>query len=421
MDTEVDDGILLFNMFTRELILLDKEEFGNATENDYLRQQWFVVPEECNEKAYVDLVKEFLKARKPNFEEITGYTIFTTTDCNARCFYCFELGRSRVPMSTETAMKTARYIKDHCNGKKVSLSWFGGEPLMNTEAIDIICNYLKTEGIDYKSKMTTNGYLFTDDLIKKAVNDWNLQNIQITLDGTEAVYNKIKAFVYKDVNPYQIVIRNIGALISASVHVVIRLNMDMHNAEDLLQLAEELSSRFGGQKNLSVYAHHLFKDNIPMAEQHTGEEWDLRVAAMKRIEKTLSNHGLTRKSGITSKLKVTHCMADSGSSITVLPDGNIGLCEHYSEDEFIGHIDKDGFDQAVVKAFAETIPQIPECNECFYYPACILLKKCSNSSICYSQYRDSKYRAIQAKLCNQYEIWNTGLNSNENLDDELEE
>ena len=46
VDSEVDDGILLFNMFTRELILLDKEEFENATENDYLRQQWFIVPEE---------------------------------------------------------------------------------------------------------------------------------------------------------------------------------------------------------------------------------------------------------------------------------------------------------------------------------------------------------------------------------------
>jgi len=27
--------------------------------------------------------------------------------------------------------------------------------------------------------------------------------------------------------------------------------------------------------------------------------------------------------------------------VTILPDGNIGLCEHFSEDEFIGHIESD--------------------------------------------------------------------------------
>ena len=418
VDTEVEDGILLFNVFTRELVLFSKEEFENATENEYLRKNWFIVPEECQEKAYVDLVREFLKARQPKLDEITGYTIFTTTDCNARCFYCFELGRSRIPMSPETALKTAKYIKDHCNGKKVSLSWFGGEPLMNTEAIDIICNYLKAEGIEYKSRMVTNGYLFTDEIIQKAVNDWNLKKVQITLDGTEDIYNKIKAFVYKDVNPYQIVIRNISALLDTDVQLAIRLNMDMHNAEDLLQLTQELSSRFDGKKNLAVYAHHLFKDNIPMAEQHTGEEWDLRVSAMKRIEKTLSEHGLTSKGGITNKLKVTHCMADSGSSITILPDGNIGLCEHHSEDGFIGHIDQGDFDQDVVKAFSETTPQIPECKNCFYYPSCIMLKNCSNSCICYPQYRDSKYRSIQAKICNQHEICKSSKTQTEDIFDE---
>ena len=117
VETFVDDGVLLFNLLTRELVLLSKQEHDRMTELDYLWEHWFVVPEDANEKEYADLVKWVLSARQKKSGAITGYTIFPTTDCNARCFYCFELGRSRVPMSRETALKVVEYIKTHCQGK----------------------------------------------------------------------------------------------------------------------------------------------------------------------------------------------------------------------------------------------------------------------------------------------------------------
>ena len=101
-----------------------------------------------------------MKTRQKKSNEITGYTIFPTTDCNARCFYCFELGRSRIKMSIETAQKVVQYIKAHCGGKKVNISWFGGEPLFHQEAIDTICDGLRAEGVEFASTMVSNGYLF---------------------------------------------------------------------------------------------------------------------------------------------------------------------------------------------------------------------------------------------------------------------
>ena len=68
-----------------------------------------------------------------NFDYIDKYVIFTTLDCNARCFYCYELkSKGKTPMSIETAEKVAKYIITHCpKGTEVSLDWFGGEPLFN--------------------------------------------------------------------------------------------------------------------------------------------------------------------------------------------------------------------------------------------------------------------------------------------------
>ena len=199
VETPIEAGVLLFNTLTRELLLLSQDEYARLEEQEYLKEHWFLIPEDAKEKEYADLVKWVLTTRQKKTTAIKGYTIFPTTDCNARCFYCFELGRTRIPMCLDVALKTVRYIKEHCCGEKVSISWFGGEPLFNQAAIETICDGLRNENVEFRSTMVSNGYLFDADTVQKAVSDWNLQRVQVTLDGTEQVYNKTKAFVYKQV------------------------------------------------------------------------------------------------------------------------------------------------------------------------------------------------------------------------------
>ena len=401
----VEDGVLLFNLMTREMVLLTAEEYARVTELEELRQRWFVVPEDLNEKECMEFVRLILKSKAKTKGEITSYTIFTTTDCNARCFYCFELGRSRIPMSEETAYKTAEYIKSHCAGKKVKISWFGGEPLMNPAVIDIICDSLTEAGIEFESSMVSNGYLFDDVLAEKAEKKWNLKRVQITLDGTEDVYNRIKAFVYSDTNPYQIVLSNIQRVLARGIKVVVRLNMDMHNAEDLLVLADELGRRFAGESGIKVYAHHLFKDGVTNAERYTDEEWNQREEAMTRLNGKLLAGGLLSRGVISQSVKLNHCMADNDKCITVTPDGNIGVCEHYSETEFVGHLDREGFDAKMVANWKEIMPEVQECADCFYYPECYKLKKCLNESVCYPVYRRNQEAKVRQKMLNTYERW----------------
>jgi len=408
----VDDGILLFNLMTRELVLLSQEEYEHRLELDELKERWFVVPEGTNEKELVDFVKLVLGSKEKKNGAITGYTIFPTTDCNARCFYCFELGRSRIPMSKETALKVVQYIKERCKGEKVWINWFGGEPLYNRDAIDTICDGLHAEGIEFTSKMVSNAYLFDEETVKKAVNAWNLKTVQITLDGTEEVYNRVKAYIYREGNPYRIVLDNMERILDASINITVRLNMDMHNADNLLELADELAQRFAGRKNLSVYAYHLFKENQPMAELYSTEEWKKRGEAMDRLQEKLAQCGLAAPGkGISKEIRLNRCMADSGKAVTILPDGNIGLCEHFSETEFAGHIDRDGLDADMVASWKETVPEIPECADCFYYPECILLKKCSNANVCFAQLRQNNLRRTKRQMKTEYSQWKNRPNS----------
>ncbi len=415
----VREGVLLYNNLTEETVLLTETEYANITAIPELRDRWFVAPKNFDEKEYADLVKWVLQTKQPKATATTGYTIFPTTDCNARCFYCFEQGRTRVSMSCETAEKVAYYIKSHCDGRRVNIRWFGGEPLYNRDAIETICRILKEEAVEYTSSAVSNGYLFDAETVQKAVGEWNLKRVQITLDGREETYNKVKAFVYKGVNPYQTVTENIGHLLDAGVSVQIRLNMDLYNAEELMKLVEELAERFPERKGLYVYAHHIFKGNEAMADTHSAEEWEKRSQAMIRLEDKIRECGLESKAGISKHFKLNHCMADSGKSVTILPDGHIGLCEHFSEDEFIGHIDKEGFDEKVVQSWKERTPEIPECAECVLYPECIQLKKCPNGGKCFPALREERIRKIKRQMLNEYEKWKSQQSTEETEEDEL--
>lgn len=415
--TPVDEGMLLFHLLTRELLLLTDDEYAKLTELDYLKEHWFVVPENLDEKKHADMLRWVQQTTYVKPQYITTYVILPTTDCNAHCFYCFEKGRSRIPMSEETARKTAHYIIEHCGGEKVRLSWLGGEPLLNLPVIDLICDELRREGIAYVSDMTSNGYLFNDSVIQTATALWNLQSVQITLDGTEEVYNRSKAYVHSEESPYQVVLSNVERLLDAKIDVRIRLNIDLYNAENLLTLVEELAERFAGRQGLYVYAKLLFDMmDSPKTAAYTDEEWTARYEALHRLEDRIAACKLAAKRGIKKKLKLNHCMADSGNSVLIAPTGDVGLCECQTDSGFMAHIDREGFDADVVASWKERAEELPECANCFYYPACIRLKKCAVSNACFRQVREHLLRSTQLSMIQEYQLWRNKAASIESED-----
>ena len=402
----VDGGVLVFHTLTRAMFLLTTEEYTAPDALPELRDGWFRVPQEMDDQKYADHVRFLRKTMYKKSKHITNYVIFTTTDCNARCFYCYELGRSRIPMSVETAHKAADYISAHCGGENVSIQWFGGEPLFNKNILDIISSDLATKGVEYTSIMISNGYLFDDATVKQAVKLWKLKCIQISMDGTELVYNRSKAYIYKDgESPYRIVLANIRRLLDAGIHVTIRLNMDQYNADDLPVLVDELHTMFPDRKNLSVYSHTLFEFMGSIGHIRQEEARHELYQKQKIIRRKMFSYGMTQKRNLANTSPVQHCMADSGSSLTILPNGELGLCEHFSEDHFVGHIDSDEFNQQIIEQFQKTKKPIKECKSCFCYPDCIRLEICSEQTNCYKESREIERQKIQESMQYTYFAW----------------
>ncbi len=358
----VEEGTLLYHMATKELLLLAPGEDVRAE----LIARWFLVPEGHDDRSFSDNLRLFAANLRESKPGITDYTILTTSDCNARCFYCYERGSARTPMREDTARRVARFIAHNAHGEPVKLCWFGGEPLYNWPVIDIICQDLTDAGISFRSKMISNGYLFDKELVEKAGSLWKLRHVQITLDGTEKIYNRTKAYIYDDANPFQRVLENIGRLLDARIAVSVRLNLSETNGPDLFQLSDDLAARFQGKKGLSVYSAPLYADS------HPDEVYETRLKLQTYIEQLGLNHG----SRLRRVLRVNACMADNPSAALILPNGELGHCEHFTDSEFSGHIDRPDRDRTMVESWTEPAASIPDCATCPCYPACIRLRKC---------------------------------------------
>lgn len=365
---EVNDGYLIYNFLTKEMIFCDKLDYCD----EKLIKKFFLVPIDYNEEELLYKIQDVLK-HSYWCNDLNYCKIMTTTDCNARCFYCFEKGIDRFNMSTQTAEDVANFIIK--KSSDVRISWFGGEPLYNEEVIDIISQKLLENNVKFSSDMITNGYLFNSVNILKAKKTWRLNKVQITLDGTEKVYNKTKNYIYENINAYNVVLNNIEELLNANIKVTIRLNMDLYNAEDLFKLIEILAKRYGTYKNFDCYIQPLFEG---CGSHISGRTLDAREFINEKYYKLYEyarKLDIYRKSKLPRKLKVFACMADTPGSLAVYPDGKLWKCDHFSSGEDIGSIYSDNYNNEIVDSWKK-IRFYKGCNECKFFPECLIPQKC---------------------------------------------
>ena len=415
---DADNGKLIYNFMTGELIFLSIEEYAefcaSNTHSDLVKiliKKWFVVPEEHNDAQLSRQIKQFLSAVVYNNTDapIRIFTILPTTDCNARCFYCFELGRSRKDMSEQTAADVAEYIIRSSKGvDRIRLRWFGGEPLYNSKAIDIICSKLREANVNFYSNFVSNGYLFDDEAVKKGKEIWNINDVQITLDGTEEIYNRCKAFIYRDGrSAFKVVTDNIERLLKADVGVKIRMNMDAHNEEDLYKLADYLTERFGGYKKFLYYVHLLFEDSGKVQMERNDFERHQMIRKFFDFEDYIRSKQKFPLRTVKMLIQYHQCMADDPTTTIISPDGELGRCEHYSDTDFWGSIYSNKINQDVVDDFKRVKYLGNTCDTCEMYPMCMQLIRCAQtiSDRCDDVDKQLHYRKIDRTILDTYDVY----------------
>jgi len=309
-------------------------------------------------------------------------------------------------MTAETASKVVRYIVAHRGDEKVHINWFGGEPLVNAKVIDQISTELREQGVPFTSSMTSNGYLFDADRIQRAKDLWQLQQVLIPLDGTEQTYNRVKAYVYQGVNAFERVLKNIGLLTAAGIHVSIRLNVDKHNIGEMAELVELLHQRFGTNEHLSIYSCVLYGERSP---EDIAELFSQRMQLEQQIAKCGYCHQRLPKD-----IQLNQCMADNDGSVVIAPDGHLGKCEHFFDRELFGHIDSEERDKAIIRKFKELRADSESCATCPFYPQCYRLEMCPTIEMCTPEMLQEGLHKMKESMKYECYLKNKNVKDNEN-------
>lgn len=151
-------------------------------------------------------------------------TFIVTKDCQLACKYCYLVGKNnKETMTWEIAKSAIDYILDNEDlflQESVVWDFIGGEPFLEIELIDKICDYIKVELYrrnhhwfdSYRFSFTTNGLNYhtakIQDFIKK---NRNHVSIGITIDGTKQKHdlNRIFKSEGKEKGSYEYVVKNI--------------------------------------------------------------------------------------------------------------------------------------------------------------------------------------------------------------------
>lgn len=359
-----DKTYIIYNTLFNSMITLSEFEYQQYENMNFselnivgiLADNGFILPCFVNEYERYEYYQNVLKNM---YDSVEHYTVSLTSKCNARCIYCYEEGIPKFDMSEKTADRFAEIL---CKSEKqIDITWFGGEPLLKTNLIERITNTLKNNNKQFQAGIISNGSLLTDSIIDK-FSEWNIQWIQISIDGMEKEYLQRKCYYINQDNIFDNLIKNIGELLNHNIYVDVRLNMDKDNSDDCIKVAEYLKNKYSENEYLNVYPAFL-----------SGLKYN-ETDSFKRFKYFKSIYDLypPEQSLLTNIPKINACFFQQSDSFVIDTDGSILCC-----DRDIGNQKTKISTVYDISTFENLdkpeclIPEIGKrCKKCVYYPKC---------------------------------------------------
>lgn len=177
-------------------------------------------------------------------------TFIVTKDCQLACKYCYLVGKnSKERMSWDIAKAAIDYILGHEDDfKEASVIWdfIGGEPFLEIDLIDRICDYIKIEMFkrdhhwfnSYRFSLSTNGINYDSPKVQAFIQK-NIKHLSIgiTIDGNELKHDLNRIYKESGKGSYKDVVRNIPLWLSQFPEAATKVTI---SSEDIPYIAESV-------------------------------------------------------------------------------------------------------------------------------------------------------------------------------------
>ncbi len=382
-----EGNTLWFNFFTLSLMAFDSMDASLAHDiinrpnrswrnsrvaeiKKTLQDNGFLINESVSE---IDYIKQGYFQQR-HVQKNLSLTILPTLACNFRCIYCYEKHESR-SMTHEVEAALLKMIDNRLSEKgRLSVTWFGGEPLLQLGTIERLSSAFKKicakKKGDYSAQVVTNGFLFSRENAESLRKN-NVKNVQITLDGPKHIHDERRPGANCE-KTFDTIISNLRDA-SEIVPVSLRINVDDTNREYIPELLDLLSCD-GLAKNVHPYLGRTYPytevcQNV--AGQCMSEEdfslFELETG-IELVNKGFCSFKMPRAINI-------HCMAEKCNAFVVTPSGGIVNCwnDAANPDAETGHLIKPNTTKMEKNALGwnQHNPFELECSDCLLLPVCM--------------------------------------------------
>jgi len=375
-----------------------------------LAEHGFIVEDRTREREAVE--RYFREVREDR--GVLRVTVLTTLQCNFACDYCYQgdhgdWNTHADRMSLETAGRVGDWIEgqlDTVRPRKLSLMFFGGEPLLNLPVVYALSERMhgaaRARGLDMSISIVTNGLLLTREVVSRLL-PWGLAGIKVTLDGDRETHDRLRP-LRGGQGTFDRIIRNVRQ-VADLCPVSIGGNFDESSVDSYPALLEFLRSQEFARNIAKVVFKPIIRDKAATkvaAALPKGFIPLTPVSASGQPEKPLSGTCMTVAGTATSSgcdgcnlldekmswlreetkragfptidgVHMGPCEIHRGHSHTIGPDGSLYACPGFTGDkgQSVGHIDgrPDPARARAASAF-ERLAAWKECRDCAFIPVC---------------------------------------------------
>lgn len=301
-----------------------------------------------------------------------GLVIAPTTACNFDCPYCFEPKLNPKVISEEIIESLISFIRKHSTAKTLDLTWYGGEPLLAFPQIKQIMKHLHEDGMPTLQwhHIVTNGSLINEEICD-FFNKENLNLMQITLDGNKECHNNKRFFKADKAPSFDVIYENIKMVRKRipNCKISIRVNINKHNIDDLIEIHNKIKSDFPYDRMISVYPGLIREETVDGCNM---------CAHCLLPKDMLKVYSYCKERGVDISFfperKERGCMIHAQCTYIVGPDGEIYKCwnDVTKPDRVIGNIQEDKMINTplLTRYMIDSTPFRLECRDCNVFPIC---------------------------------------------------
>lgn len=399
LEVPVKGRVYWYNTLTGASVLLSAKQLEILKENvvqdiptgtndwaaviSFLSRHGFIVSENSDELALA--IEKY--DRTITDKTKLALVIAPSLQCNMQCYYCYEGDKPDARLQVHDAEALTTFVRSRLsqNGK-LSVTWFGGEPLM---ALDIVLEAARKlqelcvkANATYVFRMVSNGYLL-DAGSAALLASHGITSVQVTFDGSQESHDLVRrSRIGREPSQpsFERIIANIRTA-SEYVRVLVRIHVSRINYTTIPLLIEQLAEADLADKVAGVYFYPVFNFNpadksanyLPKSDIHFSMEQFGELEY--RFIYLLLQHGFVPFTPVFFETDYLGCYASIENGFVIDYQGNIKKCDHELGDVSTGqntiydfsNIDNDTM---ITKWRALRPENYFSCRGCAFLPIC---------------------------------------------------